>query len=94
MALDKIEYNELSRCRISSARFAVISECSKGGFTIAQQVEVPDEGVLSTVFLKGALHVRSRAEMQVLVDAIGEAIEKYDAEHETDEEDGIDWDDA
>jgi len=93
MSREKVEYHELARCRISSAKSAVISECSRGGFTIAQQVDVPDDGTLSSVFLKGALHVRGRAELQAIADAIAVAIEKYDAEHVTDEEDGIDWDD-
>ncbi len=93
MAKEKIEYDELSRCRISNAKSVVISKCSKGGFTIAQQVDVPDDGALSTVFLKGAIHVKGRSEMLAIADAIAKSVEIYDAEHETDEEDGIDWDD-
>jgi len=94
MPKEKIEYTELSRCRISSMKSAVISECSKGGFTIAQQVDIPDDETLSSVFLKGALHVKGRSEMRAFADAIDVAIRKFDAAHETEEEDGILWDDV
>ena len=39
MAKSKIEYNEISRAKVTDSRNIVISNCNKGGFTIAQQLE-------------------------------------------------------
>ena len=57
MAKSKIEYNEISRAKVSDSRNIVISACSKGGFTIAQQLEAKENDKITSVFLKGAFHV-------------------------------------
>lgn len=72
----RIEYAELSRVRIAPSRNAVISECSKGGFTLAQQLEAPEGDSITSVFLKGAFHVEGLDELIALRDAVNIAIEK------------------
>lgn len=76
MAKKYVEYNELSRAKISSKRVAVISACSKGGFTIAQQIETSEEDKVGFVFLKGALHVEDVDGLYALRDAINVAISR------------------
>lgn len=72
---NKIEYNELSRAKVSESRNVVVSECSKGGFTIAQQLEVQEEGNKTiTVFMKGAIHVDGMSGLYNLRDAVNLAI--------------------
>lgn len=89
----KVKYDELARCSVSPTKSIVISECSRGGFTIAQQLVVKHEGECASIFLKGAFHVHGRAELVGIVDAINEAIDKYDQEHKSDDEGSICWDD-
>lgn len=86
---NKIEYNEISKAKVSDSRNIVISSCSKGGFTIAQQLEANEGGKITTVFMKGAFHVDDVKGLYELRDAINLAI-KIDEEAKNDEGD---WDD-
>ena len=86
---NKIEYNEISKAKVSDSRNIVISSCSKGGFTIAQQLEANENGKITTVFMKGAFHVDDVKGLYELRDAINLAI-KLDEEAKNDEGD---WDD-
>ena len=86
---NKIEYNEISKAKVSDSRNIVISSCSKGGFTIAQQLEANENGKITTVFMKGAFHVDDIQGLYELRDAINLAI-KLDEEAKNDEGD---WDD-
>lgn len=86
---NKIEYNEISKAKVSDSRNIVISSCSKGGFTIAQQLEANENGKITTVFMKGAFHVDDVKGLYELRDAINLAI-KLDEEAKNDE---CDWDD-
>lgn len=76
MAAQKTEYTELSRAKISATRNAVISKCSRGGFTVAQQISVDENDGSQTmsVFLKGALHVDSVESLESFRDALTVAI--------------------
>lgn len=85
---NKIEYNEISKAKVSDSRNIVISSCSKGGFTIAQQLEANENGKITTVFMKGAFHVDDVKGLYELRDAINLAI-KIDEEAKNDE---CDWD--
>lgn len=87
---NKIEYNEISKAKVSDSRNIVISSCSKGGFTIAQQLEANENGKITTVFMKGAFHVDDVKGLYELRDAINLAI-KLDEEAKNDEGD---WDDV
>lgn len=86
---NKIEYNEISKAKVSDSRNIVISSCSKGGFTIVQQLEANENGKITTVFMKGAFHVDDIQGLYELRDAINLAI-KLDEDAKNDEGD---WDD-
>ena len=90
-----ITYKEICRAKIADARNAVISKCSKGGYTLAQQLEVKEEKVKTTVFLKGALHIDSlenlcelRNALNVVIRSEQDAIDKKSREYEESD----DWD--
>lgn len=58
----KPQYKEIARAKISKTTYIVISECSRGGYTMAKQLVVVDEenpSQTATVFLKGSFHVNS-----------------------------------
>lgn len=88
MAKSKIEYHELSRAKITDSRNIVISNYSKGGFTIAQQLEAKENDKTISVFMKGAFHVEDIHGLYNLRDAINLAI-KITEENMSDE---INWD--
>lgn len=89
MSKNKVEYNELAKARSSKSRNIVISSCSRGGFTIAQQIVVEEENNKSTaVFMKGAFHVDDISCLYELRDALNLALKKA----EEGPEDGS-WDD-
>ena len=74
MAKSKTEYSELSRAKVTDSRNIVISNCSKGGFTIAQQLEAKENDKTTSVFMKGAFHVEDIHGLYNLRDAINLAI--------------------
>ena len=74
MAKSKSEYHELSRAKVTDSRNIVISNCSKGGFTIAQQLEAKENDKTTSVFMKGAFHVEDIHGLYNLRDAVNLAI--------------------
>lgn len=88
MAKSKIEYHELSRAKITDSRNIVISSCSKGGFTIAQQLEAKENDKTTSVFMKGAFHVEDIHGLYNLRDAVNLAIKIS----EENSEDSDEWD--
>ena len=90
MAKSKVEYNEIARAKVTNSRNIVVSTCSKGGFTIAQQLEANEGDKTTAVFLKGAFHVDDIHGLCNIRDAINLAIsaadEAEDDESEWDEE--------
>ena len=75
MAKSKIEYTEISRAKVTDSRNIVISNCNKGGFTIAQQLEAKEsDNKTTSVFLKGAFHVDDIHGLYKIRDAINLAI--------------------
>lgn len=88
MAKSKVEYNEISRAKVTDSRNIVISSCSKGGFTIAQQLEAKENDKTTSVFLKGAFHVDDIHGLYNIRDAVNLAI-KVTEENISDE---TDWD--
>lgn len=88
MAKSKIEYRELSRAKVTDSRNIVVSSCSKGGFTIAQQLEAKENDKTTSVFMKGAFHVEDIHGLYNLRDAINLAI-KISEENMLDE---TNWD--
>lgn len=89
MAKNKIEYRELSRAKVTDSRNIVVSSCSKGGFTIAQQLEAKENDKTTSVFMKGAFHVEDIHGLYNLRDAVNLAI-KITEENSADNEA---WDD-
>lgn len=69
-------YDELARAQVQPKRSLVISSFSKGGFTIAQQVEVEENGHKMNVSLKGAFHIESIDGLYNLRDALNVAIQR------------------
>lgn len=88
MAKSKVEYNEISRAKVTDSRNIIISNCSKGGFTIAQQLEAKENDKTTSVFLKGAFHVDDIHGLYNIRDAVNLAI-KVAEENISDE---TDWD--
>lgn len=76
--MGRIEYNKLSSAVISEKRNIVISECSKGGFTLGQQMTVEDGKSKIDVFLKSAIHINNLEGLYNLRDALNVAIEKVE----------------
>lgn len=69
-------YNKIAEVMLTNKRSVVISECSKGGFTIAQKVSVDDNGMETEVFMKGAIIVNDLSLLKDLRKAIDIAISK------------------
>lgn len=88
MAKSKIEYIELSRAKVTDSRNIVISSCSKGGFTVAQQLQAKENDKTTSVFLKGAFHVEDVNGLYNLRDAVNVAIKMAEESGPNDE----DWD--
>lgn len=88
MAKSKIEYTELSRAKVTDSRNIVISSCSKGGFTVAQQLQAKENDKTTSVFLKGAFHVKDVNGLYNLRDAVNVAIKMAEESGPNDE----DWD--
>lgn len=88
MAKPKVEYTEISRAKVTDSRNVVISSCSKGGFTIAQQLEAKENDKTTAVFLKGAFHVDDIHGLYNIRDAVNLAIKT--AEENAGEE--AEWD--
>lgn len=78
MKNDGVKYIELARAKVQPNRSLVISECSKNGFTIAQQLEVQEGNHTMNVFLKGALHIDDIQGLYNLRDALNVAIQRID----------------
>lgn len=87
MARNDVKYTEIARAAVTGTRNVVISHCSKGGYTIAQQL-VANEGAGrdTTVYLKGAFHVDDIHGLYNLRDALNVAIHQAEsnvAPHDT-----------
>lgn len=88
-----ITYTEICRAKIANTRNAVISKCSKGGYTLAQQLEVQEDKAKTSVFLKGALHIDSLESLCELRNALNVVIQKEQiGTNENDIEPEEEWD--
>lgn len=86
-----IKFNELSKAKTQDKRNIVISECSKGGFTLAEQIIVEEKNKQTPLFLKGAFHVEDTEGLINLRDAITLAISKLN-ETKNSEDSDTPWD--
>lgn len=89
-AKSRIEYNEISKAKVSNSRNVIISACSNGGYTIAQQLVAQEAGKTTSVFMKGAFHIDDINGLYELRDAINLAIQISEA-NKNNLEDGT-WD--
>lgn len=72
---NKITYEELSSTQISETRKAVLSTHSRGGYTLAQKLEIEEEsGRKVSVFMKGAMHLQTLDDLVNLRDMLNAAI--------------------
>ena len=51
--MEKVSYKEIFEVRVNPTKVIVVSECSKGGYTVAQCFA--QEGAKDRIFLKGAI---------------------------------------
>lgn len=84
----KLSYEEIAKAKISDTRNVVVSKCSAGGYTIAQQISVTegeDNGI--TMFIKGAFHIDDLNGFYNLKDALTVAINEIEKDNKV-EDDG------
>lgn len=74
--MDKIIYKEIASGKINENKSIVISECSKGGYTLGQKLTMNDNGKKVDVFLKGAIHLDNVQSLINIRDAFNETLEK------------------
>jgi hypothetical protein len=77
--VSSVEYKQLAKAKVSVNRNIVISECSKGGYTLAQQLDVNEKNATMNVFLKGAFHIDDVEGLIELRDAINLVISQQDS---------------
>lgn len=80
-----VEYCEISEAKVTDNRSIVISDCSRGGFTIAQRMDVKEEGHTNRVYLKGAFHINDIHGLYELRDALNYVIHVVEERAEEDE---------
>jgi len=83
---NKTRYEEISNARVSDNRSVVISSCSKGGYTMAQRMNISDGKQIVSVFLKGAIHIKDKEGLENVRDAINVVLEQIGNDDEQ-------WDD-
>ena len=81
MANNKLNYTEIARAQVTDTREVVISNCSKGGFTIAQVMSIKECDGITPVYMKGAIHVANVDSLRNLRDAITLAIKKLESDN-------------
>lgn len=89
MANNKLNYTEIARAQVTDTREVVISNCSKGGFTIAQVMSIKEGYCMTPVYMKGAIHVANVDSLRNLRDAITLAIKKLESDNS--EHEAWDW---
>lgn len=81
-----IEYSEISSVKITDNRSIVISDCSRGGFTVAQRMDVTENNHTNRIYMKGAFHIDDISGLYELRDVLNYAIhviEERDEENES-----------
>lgn len=76
----EVAYTEIAKCKVSKNRNVVVSSCSKGGYTIAQQIQVVEDGKIVSLFLKGAIMVKDVSALSDFAHMLLEAVEREQAE--------------
>ena len=73
-----VEYEELSTASISDKRNIVISEYSKGGYTLGQQVVVEEGSKKINMFVKNSIQIENIEGLYNLRDALNVANSKIE----------------
>lgn len=73
-----VQYTKLAAAQIQDSKNLVISKCSNGGYTIAQQISTEDNGKKINVYLKGAFQISTVEGLRNLRDSLNVAIEKIE----------------
>ena len=76
--MEKVTYNPICEIKLNENKYMVISDCSKGGYTIGQKVTVKDGSNSIDMFMKGAIHINDIDTMKDLRDKIDHIIEKFE----------------
>ncbi len=78
----KVTYTEIARLEVTPTRNIVISACSQGGYTIAQQVAITESpGKVTNIFMKGAIRLEGLEGLIKLRDAINHTIAVENGEY-------------
>lgn len=85
MSRKDVAYEEISKAKVQEKRNVVISKFNKGGYTIAQQLEVEEGNRKTNIFLKGTIHLDDITAIYNLRDALNVVIAK-EQDEEADEE--------
>lgn len=70
----KLTYQELAKAEIQSNRDIVISQRSKGDYTLTQMLRVPEDDRVMNIFLKGGIVIHGLDGLYNLRDALNVAI--------------------
>lgn len=73
-------YIEVSRGSITDNRCLVVSKFSDSSYTIGQTLEVEENNKLTSVFMKGAIHINDLDGLYKVKQIIDNAIEKIEDE--------------
>lgn len=76
--MSEMQYTKLSSAQIEENKNLVISQYSKGGYTLAQQITTKDNGKKLNVYLKGAIRIKDESGLYNLRDALNVAIGKIE----------------
>lgn len=85
MVKNETKYTEIARAVVTNSRNIVISDCSRGGFTIAQQMVAKEKDREISVFMKGAFHVDDIHGLYNLRDSLNLAIQTIESREKEEE---------
>lgn len=88
--MNRDNYKEIAKGKIADARNIIISKYSDNSYTMAQTLEVEEAGKMTTVFMKGAIHINNLDGLYNVRNALNLAIERIE-KGEFDE--NVNWDD-
>ena len=89
MAYSKNTYSEIAKLPITDKRNIVVSKCSSGGYSIAQQSPIQEGDKTTWIYFKGAIHVKDLEHLYNARDCINMAIQLIEEQIEDDKS----WDD-
>lgn len=76
-----MRFKILARAKVKDQRTVIISKHLRNdGYTIAQQIDLRENGRIVPIFIKGAIHIDSLNGLYELRDALNEAINSEENE--------------